>query len=79
MDQHSFEQGLLLGLETAIVCIERAGGLTHVQAIRAQIAEVEGMIERNRTGKRVMVEYDIFLRMPVMTAADLYGVEEGTC
>lgn len=71
MDQESFERGLVIGLKTALMCVRDAGGNT--QPIQHHIDELDEMLRAKYHGYRKMVRDDIYLRMPLMTAADLYG------
>lgn len=70
MDQESFEAGVLLGLRTAAVVTRPISGPA-TQAIDTERMDLEELIAQRRGGHRMMVEGDILLPMPLMTAADI--------
>lgn len=68
MDQESFEDGLLLGLNTALVILGRGQG---VQGVRGQLASLQRKIDlRRNPGLQKMVAGDLYVAMPLAHPGD---------
>jgi hypothetical protein len=68
MDQDSFEAGLLIGLRAAQEAMRTN---TSIDAMVDQMKDVRRQRDQEARGCRDMHRFDIYLRMPLMTAADI--------
>jgi len=72
--QDAFETGVWAGLRAASVIAERNGSAQVAKAISDYTDQHQQAIYSKRRTGRVMIKGDIFLAMPLMTHADLYGL-----
>lgn len=72
LDQFSFEQGMLIGLNTALVALRDGEGASGVTAVRDELKEC---IELRRNGGHaplvMMTEHDLYVAVPLMHSGDL--------